>query len=94
MTVETLGALDALTRRVADVAAALAPEAPELVTPGWVADTYGLSPATVYSAIKEGRLPALAVPGGKGSTTYLVRPAHAYDLWGWRYIRRGREDKS
>lgn len=70
-------------------------DSPELATPEWVAQTFGLAAkATVIQAIRSGKLPALRVasPGRRGA--YAIRPADAALIWGHRLRRTDPAAKS
>ena len=64
-------------------------EVPELVSSAWCAKTFGIAPATVSVAVREGRLPAVKI--GK---SYVIRPEDALPLWGHRLARRAVEELS
>lgn len=66
--------------------AALKPEAPALVGVGWISETYGIPQTTIYFAIKTGKIPATAVPGGRGSSSYVIHADDAWDVWGAHFI--------
>lgn len=63
-------------------------DAPEFVTPSWVAEKFGLTVAAVNSAIRAGKLPAQPVgSGGNGKPrVHLVRPEYAVLVWGYRLL--------
>lgn len=68
--------------------AALLADAPEFVTPSWIAKECNLSIATVNHAIRTGKLKAKSIgcrADGKPAA-HLVRPEHAMLLWGYRFI--------
>lgn len=54
-----------------------------MATPPGIARKYGIAVATVHSAIRDGRLPAVRVPGDdRGSRgVYLIRIEDADVLW-------------
>lgn len=87
---ETLAQMDDLP---ADLAALIPDDAPDFAGPGWVGEWLGISPQTVAYAIRVGKLPALAIPGARGTvSSWAVRPADAARLWGHRALnRRARE---
>lgn len=81
--------VDALDALPADIAALIPEDAPELVGVSWVAEVLDLDPGTIMYAIRRGRLPALAIPGARGTTTaHAVRPRDAARLWGRRVLNR------
>lgn len=86
---DVIGAVDSVP---ADLAAFM-PDAPPLVGVGWVAETYGVTTNTVYLAIRSGRLPAFEVPGKAGAHAYVMRPEHAFKVWGSRLIHRALHGK-
>lgn len=87
---ETLAKMDDLP---AELAALIPLNAPDFAGPGWIGEWLRISPQTVAYAIKNGKLPALAIPGARGTvSSWAVRPADAARLWGRRTInRRARE---
>ena len=63
----------------------LPPDSPELASPEWVAQTFGLAAkATVIQAIRAGKLPALRVASPGGRANYAIRPHDAALIWGHR----------
>lgn len=80
----------------ADIAALIPGDAPELVGVSWVCEQFGIAPGTVMHAIRVGKMPALAIPGARGTTTaHAVRPRNAARLWGRLVLnRRAKSDKS
>lgn len=71
------------------LAALIPDDAPELAGPGWIAELFGVTPQTVAHAIKSGKLPALAIPGAKGTvSSWAIRPEDAVRLWGGRVLKR------
>lgn len=58
-------------------------EVPDIAGCEWVADVFGITRTAVSHAIRDGRLPARKVSGA-----WLINPADAALIWGYRLVRR------
>ncbi|WP_134796650.1 hypothetical protein [Mycobacterium avium] len=86
LTDRSLDQLDALPP---EIAALLPEDAPELVGVSWVAELLELEHGTILYAIRKGKIPALAIPGARGTiSAHVVRPRDAVRLWGPMVLRR------
>lgn len=67
-------------------------DAPDEVGVGYIADLFRVSRAAVVARIKNGDLPAKAIPGSGRSFTYSVRPSDAALIWGHKLRKRAAAD--
>lgn len=73
----------------AELAELIPADAPEWVGVGWGAEWLEITPPTILAAIRNGRIPALEIPGAKGVVAaYAIRPSDAVRLWGPTVLRR------
>lgn len=90
--------MSAVDTPLTDVVSGLLPDdLPELVSPEWVAQTFGLHKTAVFYAIRNGKLPVLTVTGGgnsKRTATYAIKPADALRIWGYRLVTAALEAES
>lgn len=63
-------------------------ELPEFATAAWICQSFGVADASVYGAIRSGKLPSVQVPSGGATFIYLVRPEDALVIWGHRLTNR------
>ncbi|ANO12767.1 hypothetical protein [Mycobacteroides abscessus] len=72
-----------------EVASLLPADTPSEVSVQWIAETFGVTEATVKYAIQVGKLPARRIPDRTGGTAaWRVRPEHALLIWGHRLLTR------
>lgn len=74
---------DNLTQALAELLDIPAADIPPLVGLSWVVEHFGVSGTSVQNAVKNGKLPSLAVYNSAGEVLVRkVRPADALLIWG------------